>query len=248
MIKKAFTLSEGASYGTMFNGHCIAAFTLAEVLITLGIIGIVAAMTLPTIIQKYHQKVMENAFKKSYASLQTAINSLSPDTYATLSGSIAGGSTVFFDDLFKQYKIIENNNNVARSYYDSKTRIWNIKTYIKKSGSYNSCAGLPSKIIYDGSAIGATYNCFSTWIVIDTNGPLKGPNALGHDIFYFTLSNKGKIIPVGSQSYSHWEMRNNSTFCSKNSTHAQNGASCAAFAVENRCPDDSSKSYWECLP
>lgn len=32
------------------------AFTLAEVLITLGIIGIVAAMTLPSIIQKQYQK------------------------------------------------------------------------------------------------------------------------------------------------------------------------------------------------
>ena len=221
------------------------AFTLAEVLITLGIIGVVAAITFPTLIQKYHQKAMENALKKSYASLQTAVYSLSPDTYATLSGNVAGGSTEFFDDLLKQYKITDN---VTLGYYDVKTRIWKIKTYTQKSGSYNPCAGLPSKIIYDGSAIGAWYNCFSTWIVIDTNGPLKAPNALGHDIFYFTISNKGKIIPVGSKSYNHWEMQGNSTYCSKNSTNSQNGASCSGFAVENICPDNPEKSYWECLP
>ena len=40
------------------------AFTLAEVLITLGIIGIVATMTLPTIITNYKVKVLENQFKK----------------------------------------------------------------------------------------------------------------------------------------------------------------------------------------
>ncbi len=39
------------------------AFTLAEVLITLGIIGIVAAMTLPTIIQKQQEKVLINQLK-----------------------------------------------------------------------------------------------------------------------------------------------------------------------------------------
>lgn len=41
------------------------AFTLAEVLITLGIIGIVAAMTLPTLIGNYKKKVWETSFKKS---------------------------------------------------------------------------------------------------------------------------------------------------------------------------------------
>lgn len=39
------------------------AFTLAEVLITLGIIGIVAAMTLPTLIQKQQEKVLINQLK-----------------------------------------------------------------------------------------------------------------------------------------------------------------------------------------
>ena len=40
------------------------AFTLAEVLITLGIIGVVAALTLPTVIKHYKAKVLETAFKK----------------------------------------------------------------------------------------------------------------------------------------------------------------------------------------
>ena len=43
------------------------AFTLAEVLITLGIIGIVAAMTMPVLIAKYRSKVLETQFKKRYS-------------------------------------------------------------------------------------------------------------------------------------------------------------------------------------
>ena len=40
-------------------------FTLAEVLITLGIIGVVAAMTIPTLISNYQDKVLETRYKKA---------------------------------------------------------------------------------------------------------------------------------------------------------------------------------------
>ena len=49
------------------------AFTLAEVLITLGIIGVVAAMTIPTLISKYQHLVLETGFKKSYSALTKAL-------------------------------------------------------------------------------------------------------------------------------------------------------------------------------
>lgn len=45
------------------------AFTLAEVLITLGIIGIVAAMTMPALINKTQDKVLETQRKKAENSL-----------------------------------------------------------------------------------------------------------------------------------------------------------------------------------
>ncbi len=48
-------------------------FTLAEVLITLGIIGIVSAMTIPTLVKNYQTKVRDNQFKKVYATLNQAV-------------------------------------------------------------------------------------------------------------------------------------------------------------------------------
>lgn len=221
------------------------AFTLAEVLITLGVIGVVAAMTMPSLMARHHQKQMEAQFKKAYSSLQQALFSIDPDMYATLSGNSGDTNTEFFADLYSKYKVI-NDKNVSRLYYVN--RKWDIKTYTKKEGSYNQCAQLPSRIVSDGSAIGGMYNCFGNWIVIDTNGPKAKPNAMGHDIFYFSLSNKGKLIPIGSKEYGHWEMKGDANYCSKSSTHAQNGAGCSHFAVENTCPDDSGKTYWECLP
>ena len=49
------------------------AFTLAEVLITLGIIGVVAAMTMPTLIQKNNNKVVETRLMKFYSTINQAI-------------------------------------------------------------------------------------------------------------------------------------------------------------------------------
>lgn len=48
-------------------------FTLAEVLITLGIIGIVAALTLPTLIQKHRKTTVETSLKKFYSTINQAM-------------------------------------------------------------------------------------------------------------------------------------------------------------------------------
>ena len=56
--------------------HCKNAkgFTLAEVLITLGIIGVVAAMTLPSLINQYRVKQLRTAFMRSSSIIESALN------------------------------------------------------------------------------------------------------------------------------------------------------------------------------
>ena len=49
-------------------------FTLAEVLITLGIIGIVAALTIPTLISKYQERELLTRTKKVYAQIAGAVD------------------------------------------------------------------------------------------------------------------------------------------------------------------------------
>ena len=55
------------------------AFTLAEVLITLGIIGVVAAITMPTVIAKVQDKVLMNQFKKAYSILSNMTQKVNAD-------------------------------------------------------------------------------------------------------------------------------------------------------------------------
>lgn len=49
------------------------AFTLAEVLITLGVIGVVSAITMPTLIQNYQKNVTVNRLKETYSILSQAV-------------------------------------------------------------------------------------------------------------------------------------------------------------------------------
>lgn len=73
---KAFTLAEGASHGAFFTNKRRSAFTLAEVLITLGIIGIVAAMTLPNLLGNYRKNVTENKLKVAYSNISNALQTI----------------------------------------------------------------------------------------------------------------------------------------------------------------------------
>lgn len=78
------------------------AFTLAEVLITLGIIGVVAAITLPNLMTAYKARVLRSQFMKSYSLIQQAYKmmeadgvSSSPTDYDRISGDDSSFKTVF---------------------------------------------------------------------------------------------------------------------------------------------------------
>ena len=68
-------------------------FTLAEVLITLGIIGVVAAMTLPTLIQNHQKQVYVNGLKKALSISQNMVKQMQADE-----GVSDLGSTRLFSD------------------------------------------------------------------------------------------------------------------------------------------------------
>lgn len=51
------------------KSFCFSAFTLAEVLITLGIIGIVAALTIPNLVHIYKKKLIETRLEKAISAV-----------------------------------------------------------------------------------------------------------------------------------------------------------------------------------
>lgn len=75
------------------KNHIKKAFTLSEVLITLGIIGVVAAITLPTLVANYKEKVFVVSAKKNYSVLTNAINKWNEEN-----GAIGDASAFWFSE------------------------------------------------------------------------------------------------------------------------------------------------------
>lgn len=76
-------------------------FTLAEVLVTLGIIGVVAAMTLPALVNKISENVLRQQFKKAYNTVSNALVRTYANNgfwYECYYGESRGGTCVESDD------------------------------------------------------------------------------------------------------------------------------------------------------
>ena len=222
-------------------------------LITLGIIGIVAAMTMPAVIAKFQHKALETAFKKTYSSLMQAVLYADPESIPDITGGgVVGHDSEFFQKLWEKYNVAVDLVKAGNIY--TPTNIYksegSIMTYNKKSNADVGCSQVPTFVVADGTAVGGMYNCAGMWISIDINGPYKKPNALGHDIFYFSIDNENRrLFPLGTNKVvGYWNFSNKETYCSRNSSNVRNGFGCAVFALQNKCPDDDTKTYWECLP
>lgn len=101
----------------------IAAFTLAEVLIVLGIIGIIAEMTIPTLMMNVQKQVMSTSLKKFYSTMNQAIllssNDNGPSTEWTYVGSGSNADALnFFNTYFASYlKYLKIDTSAAPKIY-----------------------------------------------------------------------------------------------------------------------------------
>ena len=103
MKRQGFTLSEGVTHVDMYDNIRKYAFTLAEVLITLAIIGVVAAMTIPTLISDVSRKQHLVAFKKKYAEIVQAIKLSTIDNMDTSKWDYSLDDEEFFAKYLAPY-------------------------------------------------------------------------------------------------------------------------------------------------
>ena len=177
-------------------------FTLAEVLITLTIIGVIAALTIPNLMQRYQEQTTVNKVKKFYSTLSNAYSQAQKE-YGTadewgVNNTTEDASNKIYGLLFKPYFKISKNcgtnnsggcipnvvykqlNNVNRIPYAT-TTTW---------GYYYSL------ILNDGSLVWFRSGD-NVFIFIDVNGK-KEPNKIGVDMFVFSIKyNNSNIIQFG---------------------------------------------------
>lgn len=133
-----FTLAEGATHVAMPNSKLNFGFTLAEVLITLGIIGVVAAMTMPTLMNQTNGAQYKAAYKKALSAIGQAITLNVALDGANFADTVAGttGKTDKGTDGDSVGSILNSRMNIvkaataAESGYDeaAKTKIAAVKS------------------------------------------------------------------------------------------------------------------------
>lgn len=165
-------------------------FTLAEVLITLGIIGVVAAMTIPTLVSKSQQRQHVVAWRKAYAEIYHALRLMQADE----------AQPEDFVDSFKTPSEREYAYVAAISHYIKTSKICHEgkaveegcipKAYPIYHLNGNKClnniglkgGGATCTIILDGTLI-----CFDEYMItFDVNG-FTGPNTWGKDLFFANI-------------------------------------------------------------
>lgn len=219
------------------------AFTLAEVLITLGIIGVVTALTLPTLITNIKYAEIQASLKKNYSLIQQALLKMNEEYGYQIDGTYKWGNVGAFKRDFSKYFQIGKDCGNAFNYnqycFHPSTND-NKKKYRTFNGSQEiSEIIISSSIIDDGQFMttdGSLYlfenagGAGGIFISIDTNSIKKGPNKLGHDLFTFQLTNKGKLVPMGGEGTRYTD---DSLYCSKDSQSSLNGVGCTAKALND---------------
>ncbi len=167
--------------------HCneTKGFTLAEVLITLGVIGIVAALTMPVLITKYQKKQAAIAVKKVYSEFSQAIKLAELD-YGLLEDWPLYPSTL---DSNREFV-----NTYISPYYKGLHIISEGIDSTWKHGINGTCI---NAITSNGTIISSIYTVRTIYVLVDING-YKKPNVYGRDIFYFH-TDRGKLVPSGWQ-------------------------------------------------
>ncbi len=234
-------------------------FTLAEVLITLGIIGIVAAMTMPSLIQNTNDKQTVSRLKKVYSSLSQAYIMLTAEYGDPTNWGIVvanGGnadtpteegtkSSVNLANLFAKYMRTIKNCGAGKGCFSSGSTVDNrqdIGKIMLNDGTSLGFAGLNGECTNNrGNTKHLSSVC--AWIIVDTNGNRR-PNQYGVDIFEFSLTKYG-IIPYGTPEDTTWSFE---TTCFKSGKY--NG--CTAWVLYNenldyrKCSDLGWKTKTKC--
>lgn len=213
------------------------AFTLAEVLITLGVIGVVAALTMPILIAKHKEAVTVNKVKKFYSTMGQALllsikDNETIDMWSIPDTSYNKQTAEAFMSYLKPYLLILKDcgtNSGCLGYkkpillMTGETHNVNYETdsnyykFILNDGSYAWLRTGEVGLCKDNRDGGALLNvCAVLWY--DVNGSAL-PNTLGRDIFLFYYQKDRLAVP---NMVSSWT-------CEPSSK----GWGCSAYIIQN---------------
>ena len=216
------------------------AFTLAEVLITLGIIGVVAALTMPSLIANHQKLQTVTQLKRTYNVLSNAVRMSVAENGDVEEWVLEDGDGVQLSSEFANTYLIPYLQVIKNCETDTTGECGYELSHINGSDNSASVKNYSRFILNDGTIVfiraksdpaGAVFQKI-VYINVDINGH-KRPNRIGRDYFEFALvlsTNNDMYKPLGKinasgQSQTTETIQNN---CSKGT-----GEYCAAYIMNN---------------
>ncbi len=188
-------------------------FTLAEVLITLGIVGIVAVLTIPSVMKNYKNRLYTSQLEKVYAQISDATQAIMNDEhvdsfYETKANgtekctdntkqTCTGGLPYFLSNYFETVK-----KNCASGDADELCVAGSTTSsykYIDGSNAGGIGSGTYCVQLASGATICGFHNPANkcTSLAVDVNGQ-AAPNIAGRDLFSMDIHKDGSLSDYGS--------------------------------------------------
>lgn len=174
---------------------------MAEVLVTLAVIGIVSAMTVPSLMQNHQRKTYVTQLHKFYNIMTQALRRYQNDRNAVSPSEAGLSSQQAIDDfMYKYFNVVQSCDNFARPCFADTYTTYGTRAKVDLSKN----TGFKSYVLADGSAAALKY----TWsisspnklirVYVDINGQ-SGPNVYGRDFFGMYIYANG-LIDISSNS------------------------------------------------
>lgn len=225
-------------------------YTLAEVLVCIAIVGIIAALTVPSLVNKTNKSTLGATLARTVELTQTGMTNIIQEANRNSEdgNSVVGLSAIQKEDigLDGDDYIMDDDNygSLLRGYFDTDDfddyATANIKDY---SGANPNNAILEDLNAFRfkklNSALilqkaqnldNADKDTIIARVIIDANG-VAAPNRFGEDVFLFGLTNSGVLIPAGSKQYHDFDNNVAENACAD---AVGNGLACAARVMADK--------------
>lgn len=218
-------------------------FTLAETLITLAIIGVVAAITIPSIMQKTQEQELKTAWKKNFSEISNVYNLIKQEHGGSLSEYFDGVTQEISRPLMDDFaeKLVSSCKKLNSGILCTDVT----KNLVDYSASYKTLDGDTMhyyNLSYGNLSLNSGALIFfrmhdpnNGLIWVDVNGYQKGPNVVGKDLFGMIV-NKEKILPMGApNTYAQNSCNTTPKTCAGSGWHTSPcaGAGCSAEYLYN---------------
>lgn len=213
------------------NFSKLKAFTLAEVLITLGIIGLVAAVTIPTVTKQYQRIILKSKFAKAYSLLQNVVIQWEADEGEGLYSAYHNTNSNNIRATFFKYFNGERDTRASselKPYYTSIKDSTTIIHYCPIGCCVNPAAS--SLKGTDGIMYNICNGDSALIFAVDLNGNDKAPNKWGIDLFGFYIYSDNKFDPL----FRSWTKSAGCSNYLQNESHINDGISCTYYAVQDQ--------------